>query len=255
MNDVILDKECYLSTFKNPKLGLVSVDKHNGLFPIRPSSRLAGIVADLTGDGHISRGLIQYISKNKSETLRFRKEFNALFGKLGKIRRGPTSKNTWECVIGSNALVKALVFSGVPFGNKTNREFEVPTWVCRGSRHMKARYVQRLFDCEGSVIFQKKKRIRIKLHMFKAVTYEANLREYLNQIRGILAEFGIRTTNLSYNGLNRRKDGSVSRGLEFEAQGTRRNLSSVTNFQRYINFETKRKAKVLGKSINYLMPP
>lgn len=253
MKYIILNKKQYLSTFKNLKSGLNSLERYRSLFPVRPSSSLAGIVADLTGDGHISQGLIQYISKHRNETLRFKNEFNSLFGKTGKIRRGSTSRNTWECVIGSNALVKILSFSGVPFGNKTIKKFEVPKWIYNGSRRIKSRYVQRLFDCEGSVFLQNKRRIRIKLQMYKLSEYELNLRKYLNQIREILSEFGIKTTNLTYTGSNKRKDGSTSKGIEFEISGTRKNLSSVTNFQKYISFETKRKDKILSESIRYLM--
>jgi len=254
MQDTILNEGQYLSTFKNLKSGLNSLERYGNLFPVKPSSSLAGIVADLTGDGHISQGLIQYISKYRNEVLRFRDEFNHLFNKVGKIRRGPTSKNTWECVIGNNALVKILNFSGVPFGNKTTQKFEVPRWILDGSKEIKSRYVQRLFDCEGSVFFQNKKRIRIRLQLYKLSDYETNLRDYLNQIRKMLSEFGIKTTNLTYTGLTKRKDGSVSKGIEFEIYGTRKNLTSIVNFRKYINFETKRKAEILNKSIRYLMP-
>lgn len=254
MKYIILNKKQYLSTFKNLKSGLNSLERYRSLFPIKSSSHLAGIVADLTGDGHISQGLIQYISKYKNETLRFRDEFNFLFDKKGKIRKGPTSKNTWECVIGNNALVKILNFSGVPFGNKTIKKFEVPGWVLNGNKNIRSRYIQRLFDCEGSVFLQNKRRIRIKIQLYKLSDYESNLRKYLNQIRKMLSEFGVKTTNLTYTGIIKRKDNTISKGLEFEIYGTKKNLLSILNFQKHINFETKRKAKILSKSIRYLMP-
>jgi hypothetical protein len=252
---VILDEKEYLATFNNRKLGLLSLSKYRYLFPLKSSSRLSGIAADLTGDGYLGRGLIQYISKSRKEALRFRNEMNLLFRIKGKIRRGPTSKDTWECLIGGNAIVKILRFSGVPFGNKTNQEFDVSKWIYQGSREYKARYVQRLFDCEGTVFLQEKRRIRIKIQMYKSLNHQDGLVRYLNQIREILECFGIKTTNLTYAGFNKRKDGSLSRGMEFEISGTRHNLSSVVNFQRYISFETKRKAKILRESIRYLNAP
>lgn len=249
---IIVDKDVYLSTFKNRKLGLFSLKKYKNWFPIRSTPIFAGIVADVTGDGHLGKGIIQYISKNKTEVIRFNTEIRKLFGINGKIRRSPSNKSVWESVIGNSALSRILKMSDTPFGEKVTNKFYAPSWVLNGNKKIKKRYVQRLFDCEGSLYFQKRKRVRIKFKMHKSIQLIKNHRYFLNQIRNILSEFGVRTTNLTIGGYTKRKDGIITIGLEFEICGTKRNLISIINFQKNINFESKIKREKLNKYINEL---
>ncbi|MFH0837331.1 MAG: hypothetical protein V1870_04335 [Candidatus Aenigmatarchaeota archaeon] len=247
-----MTKEDYLSTFKNYKLGLFSFNKYNKNFPILPSTTLSGIVADVTGDGYLGRGIIQYISKNKTEAIRFRNEINKIFPINGIIRRSPSNKVVWECLIGNNALVKVLKASGVPFGEKVLTKFDVPAWIVDGRKEYKKRYIQRLLDCEGTIVLQKSNRIRIKIKMHKSEELMEGHYHFLNQIRNMLSDFSIKTTNPSTAGFTKRKDGIITKGLEFEFYGTRKNLSSILNFRKHINFESEEKRVKLNTYLSIL---
>jgi len=251
-NEIVINSNTYLSTFKNHKLGLLSLKKYKNWFPLYSTPALGGIVADITGDGHLGRGLVQFIAKNKYEAIRFKNEIKKLFSLEGKIRRSPSNKNVWECLIGNNALAKILRLSGAPFGEKVMNKFYVPIWILNGNEKIKKRYLQRLFDCEGTVFFQNKKRIRIKIKLNKSLKLIKNHRIFLNQIKTILSEFDIKTTKPTMAGFTKRKDNITTFGLEFEFYGTKKNLLSVINFQKRINFENKIKREKLNKYINVL---
>ena len=71
------------------------LNKYDYLFPIKGSTKLAGIVADLIGDGHLQvhpKWRIDYTSKRLSELERFNTEIFLLFGYRGKIRKNTTNK-------------------------------------------------------------------------------------------------------------------------------------------------------------------
>ena len=252
MKRVVVSGADYLSTFKNYKLGLLSLKKYDKLFPVYGSSALAGIVADITGDGHLGRGLVQFISKDKNNAIRFRNEVAGIFGIDGKIRRSPSNKIVWECLIGGNAFSKILRLCGAPYGEKVMTVFYVPEWIFTGDKNIKKRYIQRLFDCEGSVVFQGQKRIIIKIKLHKSSSLIKNHLEFLNQLRYLLSDFGIKTTNPFVSGYTKRKDGIITIGYEFQLYGTRKNLTSIMNFRKNIDFETKCKRERLIKYLNVL---
>ncbi len=242
---VLLTRKFFISTYENKKLGVHYSKKHAYLFPIRPSTTLAGIIADITGDGHLGHGLIQFTAKDKKEVLRFRREFCKIFRHKCSIRKSSTFQNTWECLVGSNTLHRIFKLLGTPYGNKTNTKFTVPEWVKNGEDDIRRRYLQRLFECEGSVRLQRGNRIVIKIAFYKNERLRNNLEEFLLEIKSMLLSFGIKTTNLTRDGLHLRKDGSRSIGLAFEIHGTAKNTYSMDNFYKKVNFESSIKREKL----------
>ena len=251
MRKIIVDKENYLSTFKNHKLGLYSLEKYEKWFPVYSSPKLAGIIADITADGHLGKGLVQFISKDRNNVVRFKNEVFELFGLHGLIRKSPSNKKILECLICRNAFCKVLNMCGVPSGDKVTKEFYVPKWVTEGSIEIKKRYIQRFFDCEGSVVLQKnKQRVHVIFKMHKSTELVKNHLDFLNQIRIILSDFGVKTTNPSTAGYTKRKDGKITVGYEFRFYGTRKNFDSILNFKNNINFESAEKLDRLERYLN-----
>lgn len=251
MDKIVVSKNDYLSTYKNRTFGLKSLEKYGTWFPIQPSPRLAGIVADITADGHLGNKLVQFISKDKNNAVRFRNEVLALFKIDGKIRRSPSNEKVWECLICRNSFCRILALCGSQAGDKVTKEFYVPDWITEGGKEIKKRYLQRIFDCEGSVVLQKNRhRVHVIFKMHKSKSLIKSHLIFLNQLRDILSEFGIKTTNPSTCGYTKRKDGIITIGYEFRFYGTRKNLVSVLNFQKSINFESKVKRERLESYLN-----
>jgi len=251
MKKIIVKKEDYLSTFKNYKLGLHSFEKYDKWFPISSSPELAGIIGDITADGHLGKGLVQFISKDKNNAIRFNNEVFRIFKISGKIKVSPSNKKIWECLICRNAFCRILNLCGAPGGDKVLKVFYVPEWIIGGSKEIKKRYLQRLFDCEGSVVLQKnRQRVHVIFKMYKATSLVKNHLIFLNQLRCILSGFKIKTTNPSTSGYTERKDGIITVGYEFRLYGTRKNLDSVLNFKKSISFESLVKKEKLEKYLN-----
>ena len=133
------------------------------------------------------------------------------------------------------------------------KPFGTPKWILKGDKKIQRRYLQRLFDCEGSIQLQKIKRIMIKLKFHKIAHLKGNMINFLNEIRSMLLRFYIRSTNPFKAGQTKRKDGSISEGYEFQILGTKNNLSSIINFQKHINFEGNIKRGKLKRYIDYLL--
>ena len=252
---IILTQKQLLSDYQNKKLGVYYSNKHSYLFPLKASTTLAGLVADITGDGHLGPGLIQFISKYRDEAVRFMKEFNKIFRHKASIRISPSNENTWECIIGTNTLYRVFKLLGAPAGNKTNVKFSIPDWIKNGDDNLRKAYLRRLFDCEGSVSFQKKRRIRIHFELYKNELLKNDLESFLLEMKSILLSFGIKSTNLMLQYRNLRKDGSRSISLSFDINGTKTNLNSVLNFYKNINFESPIKREKLKSYLYELKLP
>jgi len=238
----------YLKTFSRTGYGERYIEKHPDIFPLYPSETLAGIVADITADGHIGKCLVQFIAKNERDLYFFQNRISKIFGVRGKIRTSPSNPSVKECLIGCNSISKILRLCGAPYGAKVMQEFEVPKWILNGSRGVKTSYLKRLFDCEGSVI-QQRKRVRMVFKMHKRNELLENHEKYLNQLRGMLAEFNVKTTKPYRVGYTLRKDGIKTIGLAFEILGTRKTPDSVISYHKHIGFDNRRKKERLNNYI------
>lgn len=56
-NKVLLNFEDVLNTYRSKEHGKKALSKYPNWFPLIASSRLAGVVADLMGDGHLQDSL------------------------------------------------------------------------------------------------------------------------------------------------------------------------------------------------------
>jgi intein/homing endonuclease len=189
--------------------------------------KLARIVADLTGDGHLQikqwRHLISFYSKNIEEIEAFRQRFKELFQLEGKLyvhnhntKNGETT--IYKLFFSSKPVALYLQEIGTPVGNKTNISFEIPPFVINGSEEVKSSYLQGLFDCEGSIFCRGNNRWQISLKMAKNESILSSGVNYLNQIRKLLSDFEINSSPVKSFFLNIRKNGSKSYYNQFDIE-------------------------------------
>ncbi len=212
-----------------------------------PNPMLARLVADLTGDGHIQiqnwKHIISFYSKNMEEIEAFRIRFREMFGIDGKIyvdRRGSVRYKLFFISKEAALILKELE---TPVGNKTNIPFKVPEWVFRGGDEIKAAYIQGIYDCEGYIYSNMnngKIRWRIGLSMCKNQNIVDDGVAYMNQLRLILSDFGVKSSPVRKRLANIRKDGSKTIELIYEIEA-----SSFNNFYKYIGFTNKMKREKL----------
>ena len=223
MNDV-------LDSYKSKEHGKKALSKYEGWFPIKASPELAGIVADLMGDGHlqdIPKLRLDYTSKSVKELERFNKEVFDLFGVMGKIRDCKTNKyNTKNIGINNKPLARVLKLVGVSTGAKVLKKFRIPNWILE-DKMLFSRFVNRLFSCEGSVDIENK---GIEIKMYKSNDLIRDGIIFFEEIKHYLYEyFQIRTTNIFLCGKSEvRKDGIKTRGIRLKIK----NKDSLKKFKK-----------------------
>jgi len=247
-NKVLLNFEDVLNTYKLKERGVKALKNYRYWFPLMPSVGLAGIVADLMGDGHLQgkpNWRLDYTSKYTEELKRFENEVFILFGLKGKIRDCKTNKyNTKNLGINTKPLGRVLKLIGVPTGAKVLTAFSVPQWILN-DKELFSRFVNRLFSCEGCVDVPSK---GIELKMYKSLALIENGIKFFEEIKEQLDKyFGIKTTRPFLEGrTNIRKDGIVTKGIRLKIK----NRESLVNFRRYVGFEDKEKADKLDKLVS-----
>lgn len=213
------------------------------------SPELARIVADITADGHLQlkgwRGLTSFYSKDIQTINESNERFKSLFGIDGRIYTDNSyGRKRYKIFFISKPLAEFLVYAGVPEGNKTNKPFYLPAWILKGNKKIKSAYLQGIFTAEGSIFPTKqinnKIRWRIGIEFYKWTKYKQEGKQFLNQIRDMLAQFNIVCSPVRYGRMNLRKNGTRSIAIKIDIEKT-----SFRNFYKYITFDDSRKNKIL----------
>ena len=200
MSNLIVSKEEILSTYKDYKKGFAALKKYENWFPIKTSPRLAGIIGDLIGDGHLQdnpKWRLDYTSKSKKELRRFGSEVYSLFKVKGKIRECKANRfgKTFNYGVNCKVLARTLKLCGVPTGAKVLKEFDIPEWVLKDKECFR-RFVCRLFSCEGR-LDTSKNNPSIELEMWKRAELLPNSIKFFNEIRTHLDKyFDIKCSNV-----------------------------------------------------------
>lgn len=217
-----------------------SLRKYSYIFPIEASESLAGVIADLLGDGHLqkkSAWRFDYTSKDKKELLRFENELYKLFKIKGKIRKcyGNKWKTSYNYGVNNSVLARAIYLCGVPFGAKVAKKFRVPKWIMQNKNYFRF-FVRRLFACEGYVWHGPSPGIGI--NMWKKTYLKNNGATFFNDIKsGLWKFFSIKTTKVfTYKARSNNKDGDTI-PLKFYIK----RKESIRKFYDHIGFGSKEK--------------
>ncbi|MEW5897376.1 MAG: hypothetical protein AB1668_06795, partial [Nanoarchaeota archaeon] len=137
---------------------------------------------------------------------------------ISKIR---TEQGKEVVVSGTSHSVAASVnvfnfFSilGVPVGSKTNSKVLIPKWLMKASKSEKAEFLAALFGADGMAPSQSKKWggdfNPIRLSFNKAEALRISGLKYAVQIKRLLADLGIKVSQIKERGGNLRVDGTKS---------------------------------------------
>lgn len=192
--------------------------------PISGSAELAALVAHAMGDGGLTKKRFEYTNTRPELIEKVSICAKSVFGFDNPYRRAlrsgsakPAFKLLYPSVIG-----RLLELAGAPDGNKTKKEFLVPTWILEGSMDVKKAFLRALFDDEGSVI-----RHRVGFIITKKSRFESNLIAFLKQLQTMLEEFGVDKSRLA---LSKSANGAIRGEIFIE------NLIRVEKFGKEIGF-------------------
>jgi len=230
--------EDVLNTYKTREAGIKALSKYHHWFPLLLSPQIAGIVADLMGDGHLQypKWRMDYTSASIEELERFNREIQKLFGVSSHIRQVTQNKfgKTYLLGLNCNQLGRVMFCCGVPRGAKVLTSFDFPQWISEDKECFR-RFIQRLFDCEGTLDVNSP---GIELRMWKENDVLENGLIFFETMKSSLhRHFDIICNNIFVTDSNLRKDGKVTRCLRLKI----RRMEEFVKFYREIGFETKAK--------------
>jgi intein/homing endonuclease len=180
------------TTLETIERNCVHVVRSNGKpikVPIRPTPKLASLVAHALGDGSIGEKNLQVEFKNKSpECLQdVIDATQSIFNIEVRLRKDTSG---FPVVFLPASVGQVLLLAGAAQGDKTKKDFDVPQWIKDGDIEIKKAFLRALFDDEGSVDMWSKWR-NIKFAMGKSESRGESLRKFLNSIRSMLRDFEI----------------------------------------------------------------
>jgi len=149
--------------------------------------------------------------------------------------------------VSSRSFVTLLLALGAPLGNKTLKEYTVPEWILKSTKWHKRLFLAALFGAEMSAPKT------FKNHKFtfympaisvdKAVDYVNSGKLFLKQISEMLAEFGIRCSEISEREELIDKDGNLKVRLRLNIAGDPENLIKLYSL---VGFEYHRRKRFLA---------
>jgi len=233
--DTLLNFEDVLDTYKSKEAGIIALSKYIDWFPLKATPNLAGITADLMGDGHLQDSpklRLDYTSKSLDELNRFNLEIYNVFRIKGTTRKCFTNYyDTYNLGINCKPIARVLKLIGVPTGSKVLTRFNIPPWILKDKR-LFSRFINRLFSCEGSVDINSK---CVEIQMYKSENLVKDGLRFFNEIKFYLDKyFDIKTTEpFTGNTFNIRKDGIKTRPIRLKIK----NRDSLLGFRDFIGIE------------------
>lgn len=231
----------FLKTYKTRSYRIKHLQKYKSLFPIKANPILAGIIADLIGDGNLQENpkwRIDFTSKSKKELKRFEKELKKMFPVKGKIRKCSTNilGETFNLAVNCSPITRILFLCGVPSGQKVLKKFKIPKWILKDKNCFRM-FCRRFFTCEGTIMHEPHRTYpQIRLNFWKSDKTLNNGLYFLTQIqKGMLKHFKIKSVIKVQKSRLNRKDGIITRPIRIYLFG-----ESVVIFMKEIGFEGKK---------------
>lgn len=216
-------------------------------FPIKESPELALLVAKGMGDGSIEKDKLRFSFWNKEEKL-IEEVCNCVSKAIGKTRGTITKLKDGRIQVKFCPFVGFVLHkTGVPIGNKTLQQFDVPEWIKNGSEKIKLSFLRGIFDDEGCVKKKSKNnRSRaIILAQGKLFELKSSLENFLCSIKEMLLEFEIKSGKITKQEIIRDKMGRDKVILRFSISGKK----SLENFLNKIGFTHPKKSLALQEAI------
>lgn len=197
---------------------------------LKLDKKLVRIISYLTFDGHLSKDLtsFHFSSNNREELEKLRGDVYYKFN-IGvfKIEKGNGYRNNvlkyWYF---NTSLCKFLHSVGVPKGSKVLTKFDVPQWI-KDNKEFAREYLKIAYFCEGSKSNHSKNTETIKLNLSKSERLLEDGLKFMNSIKYLLNQFDIYTTNTWITKGNMRKDGEITKVMNFKIK--------ADSFNKFIN--------------------
>jgi len=213
------------------------------------NSKLARIVADITGDGHLQldnrRGVVSFYSKDIEKIKKEDGLFQDVFCIKGHIYTYTKRSIRYGIMFTSKELAKFLSKLGTPVGSKVSSKFLIPDWIFSGKKEIKRAYLLGMFTGEGSIYKSKHSGWRLEIEQYKLSTLSTFRNKYMKQLKKMVEDFGIKCSPVMCCRKNERKDKSITEAWKFYIW-----KGSFKIFYKEIGFDDNIKMEKLNEAIN-----
>lgn len=256
LNDVILSEE----EFREYGPQIFRYLKERKLIPLKMNDPKIGILAKLLGyalgDGSIVHekgegdGIVLKFFGRKDELKKISRELEKIGVKTSRIysrTREMNIKTAWggygseyhdnSIKITSEAFTLLMHKLGIPIEKKMKKTYKVPEWIKKAPMWVKRNFLAGLFGADGSkVTFKGYMPLPINFAQSKNAELEDDLIAFLNDIRALLEEFGVKSITYNIKSLH----GKVTYRLSIVGE------ESIKNFLGKIGYEFSREKQTLG---------
>ncbi len=228
------------------------------VIPLHKTPLLANLCGHLIGDGGLqlrknNEGHVRFYG-TKEKLLKISDDYSIIFNKKVSLRKRQRSFDKgYMLAFADTRVVKLLSWLGVPTGDKVLKEFQVPEWIMNSNKEIKKKFLQALCDDELEGLYKEKGKPNtwhgLKFKMSKAEQHLTGHIHFLNQLRNLFLEFGIKTSEvkIAWNQPYDRKDGNITYPAYFRIQNKK---SNRLKFQQEISFfRDERKSMQLAESL------
>ncbi|MBI5065959.1 RtcB family protein [Candidatus Woesearchaeota archaeon] len=231
---------------------------------------LLKLMGFILGDGVITfvnkkEGYLHFYAK-KEDLIDIKKDLEKIGIKISKIHERLRHHNIktrygvsdfdfeeFRIVKKCTALSALFVALGVPYGRKTDKKYRVPKWVMKAPKWHKRLFLAAFFGAELAKpkTFDSSNFYDLQLNMNKSINLKENAIDFLNDIRLLLYDLGIKSrepVNVEGNNYEGKLGNTVS--LRFLIPG---NPNNLIKFFEEVGYEyNKEKRKLASIAANYL---
>lgn len=250
------------TTDKMKKMGLLPISYSNPRIRI-----IARIVGHLFGDGWSCVGkngtLVLGFSGRVQNLKRIQDDLKLLGIKCSNIHSRKTqsrikgvkvkgSTNSFTC--SDSRLTRLLRGLGIPISKKTQQKTEVPGWIMNGPRYVKREFLSSLFGSDADCPLQIKNSrgfYCIRYTINKIEELEKNAKFFMNQIKYLLEEFNVKTTEIKTIKGNIRKDKTKTIKIMLRLSNSTENL--IAFFEKVSYVYCIQKERKAAQALNYLL--
>lgn len=180
---------------------------------------LVKICSYLFFDGHLYKDLKCFYlsSKNINDLKDFEKIIEKKFKLKGRFYfddGGAGKDKTHKYRIFNKMICEELEKIGVPKGSKTITNYKIPSWILKNKKFAKE-FLRVAYLCEGSMKENDRRNPRISISMHKADFLLKNGLRFMKDLKLILKDNGIETTDIGIYDGKRRKDNVNVKHLRF----------------------------------------
>ena len=215
--------------------------------PLKATPELASLFGHVLGDGHIKKNKVQFCYVNKSKELV--EHITNCVKQIFDIEPTINFSERYQLyfVYSPTIVARILIILGAPISRKTIQEIVLPEWIIKGSREIKKAFICALFDDEGWVGITQSS-FAIGFGQNKRVDLIEGHRNYMEQIRTIIKEFGIESSKIYQKS---QKENFMQMGFKIIGRGNIKKFSDEIGFNHNLKQEKTLRILTQYKQLQY----